>query len=109
SGLIGNDALIVIGNQDGSAWTDLSTNVQGIPITAAGGEQLWDYQRPGMARSYAWAKPIPATPWIIAIEMPHAAVLQPTRRFLLRSIAIAAAVLLIGAAIGWLTTRRITT
>ena len=109
SGLIGNEAMIVIGNQDGSAWTDLSTAVEGIPITAAGGERLWDYQRRGMARSYAWARPIPSTPWIIAIEMPRAAVLQPTRRFLRRSIAIATVVLLIGAAIGWLTTRRITT
>ena len=58
---------------------------------------------------YAWASPIPLTPWVIAIEMPRATVLQPARRFLLRSIAIATAVLLIGAAIGWLTTRRITT
>ena len=109
SGLIGNEASIVIGNQDGSAWTDPSAPVAGIPITAAGGERWWDYERPGEPRSYAWATPIPATPWMIAIEMPRAAVLQPTRRFLMRSLAIATAVLLVGAAIGWLTTRRITT
>jgi signal transduction histidine kinase len=109
SGLIGTDAAILIGNQDGSAWTNLSENVTGVPIAAAGGEQLWEYQRPGMPRSYAWATPVPSTPWIVAIEMPRAAVLQPTQRFLLRSIAIATTVLLIAAAIGWVTTRRITT
>jgi signal transduction histidine kinase len=109
SGLIGNAASIVIGNQDGSAWTDLSDTVGGPPITSSGGARLWEYQRDGLAPMYAWASPIPLTPWLIAIEMPRAAVLQPARRFLLRSIAIATAVLLIGAAIGWLTTRRITT
>jgi signal transduction histidine kinase len=109
SGLIGNASSIVIGNQDGSAWTDLSQPVTGIPITAVGGARLWNYQRAGMPRTFAWAEPIPMTPWIVAIEMPRAAVLAPTERFLLRSIAIATAVLLVAAAIGWMTTRRITT
>jgi signal transduction histidine kinase len=108
-GLIGTEASIAIGNQDGSAWTNLIAGVSGIPITAAGGERLWDYQRPGMPRTFAWAVPIRMTPWIIAIEMPRAAVLQPTQRFLMRSIAIATIVLLVAAVIGWITTRRITT
>ena len=109
SGLIGNAATIVIGNQDGSAWTTLSETVAGPPVPLVGGDHLWEYQRQGMPAVYAWASPIPMTPWIIAIEMPRAVVLRPARRFLWRSIAIATAVLLIGAAIGWLTTRRITT
>jgi signal transduction histidine kinase len=108
SGLIGNEASMMIGNQDGSAWTDLITAVRGIPITAAGGERLWEYQHDGRP-VYAWAAPIPLTPWIIAIEMPRAAVLQPAQRFLYRSLAIAATLLLIAAAIGWVTMRRITT
>ena len=109
TGLIGTDASIVIGNQDGSAWTNLSETVTGIPITAAGGERLWDYQRAGMPRTYAWAAPIALTPWIIAIEMPRAAVLEPTQRFLFRSIVIATTVLLVAVFIGLVTTRRITT
>jgi signal transduction histidine kinase len=109
SGLIGNEASIVIGNQDGSAWTNLIATVHGIPITAAGGERLWEYQLAGRPAVYAWAAPIPLTPWIIAIEMPRAGVLQPAQRFLFRSLAIAAALLLIAAAIGWFTMRRITT
>ena len=108
SGLIGNAASIVIGNQDGSAWTNLSDTVAGPPIVS-GDDRLWEYQRAGMPPLYAWASPIPLTPWIVAVEMPRAAVLQPAQRFLLRSIAIATGVLLIGAAIGWLVTRRITT
>jgi signal transduction histidine kinase len=109
TGLIGNEASILIGNQDGSAWTNLSAPVSGIPITAAGGERLWEYEHNGTPAVYAWAASIPLTPWIIAIEMPRAGVLQPAQRFLVRSLAIATTLLLIAAAIGWLTMRRITT
>ena len=109
SGLIGSDASVVIGNQDGTAWTNLVSPVSGIPITGAGAERLWEYERDGMPRTYAWAATIPATPWIVAVEMPRDAVLAPVQRFLLRSLAIATTVLLIAAAIGLVTTRRITT
>ncbi|MBY0497688.1 MAG: HAMP domain-containing protein [Cyanobacteria bacterium] len=109
SGLIGSEASIVIGNQDGSAWTNLAAPVTGIPITGAGADRLWDYERDGMPRAYAWAVAIPQTPWVIAVEMPRSAVLGPVRRFLMRSLVIATTVLLIAAAIGLVTTRRITT
>ncbi|HEX6163895.1 MAG TPA: ATP-binding protein [Vicinamibacterales bacterium] len=109
SGLIGSEATIAIGNQDGSEWTNLSTPVEGMPITGAGADRLWEYERDGMPRAFAWAATIPATPWMVAIEMPRAAVLGPVRRFLLRSLVIATTVLLIAVAIGLVTTRRITT
>ena len=109
TGLIGNEASIVIGNQNGSAWTNLSQLVTGIPITVSGSEQLWDYQRPGMPPTLAWATPIPQTPWIIAIEFPRATVLVPTQRLLVRSLLIAGVLLVIAAAVGWFVTRRITT
>ena len=109
SGLIGSDASIVIGNQDGSAWTNLSTPVAGMPITASGADRLWEYERDGMPRSFAWAATIPMTPWIVAVEMPRSVVLGPVRRFLLRSLVIATTVLLIAVAIGLVTSRRITT
>ena len=109
SGLIGNAASIVVGNRDGSAWTNLSETIAGPPIVFGDGDRLWEYQRDRLPPVYAWASPIAPTPWIIAVEMPRAVVLQPAQRLLMRSIAIATAVLLIGAAIGWLATRRITT
>jgi signal transduction histidine kinase len=109
SGLIGNEASVVIGNQDGSAWTDLSQPATGIPITAGAAAQLWDYQRSGMPPTFAWATPIPATPWIVAVEFPRAAVLAPAERLRIRSLLIAGVLLVIGAATGWVVTRRITT
>ena len=107
SGFIGSEASILAGNADGSAWTDLSTSVAGVPID--GGGHLWDYQREGMPRTFAWATPIANTPWIVAIEFPRAVVLEPTQRLLWRSLAIASLLLMLSAAIGWAMTRRITT
>ena len=109
SGLIGSEATVVIGNQDGSAWTNLSMPVQGMPITGAGTDRLWEYERDGMPHAFAWAATVPQTPWMIAVEMPRTAVLGPVRRFLMRSLVIATTVLLFAVAIGLLTTRRITT
>lgn len=108
TGLIGNEATMVIGNRDGSAWSDLSATVADIPLR---GEEsrLWEYQRPGRPRTLAWMTPIAQSPWAVAIEFPLDVVLQPSRRFLMRSAAIASALLLIVGTVAWFTSRRITT
>jgi signal transduction histidine kinase len=108
TGLIGSEATMVIGNADGSSWSDLVTTVAQLPIR--GGEsRLWDYQRAGMPRTLAWATPIAQSPWAVAIEFPLDVVLQPSRRFLMRSAAIASTLLLVVGAVAWVTSRRITT
>jgi signal transduction histidine kinase len=108
TGLIGNQATMVIGNADGSTWSDLVTIIRDVPINGSD-SRLWDYQRAGMPRTFAWATPIAATPWAVAIEFPRNVVLEPTQRFLFRSIAIATTLLLLAAALGWVMSRRITT
>jgi signal transduction histidine kinase len=108
TGLIGSEATMVIGNTDGSAWSDLVTTIPDLPIR--GNEsRLWDYRRAGAPRTLAWATPIAQSPWAVAIEFPLDVILQPSRRFLMRSAAIATALLLIVGAAAWVTSRRITT
>jgi signal transduction histidine kinase len=109
TGLIGNQASMLIGNADGSAWSDLATAIPDVPIRGGDRAQLWDYQRAGMPRTFAWATPIAATPWAVAIEFPRDVVLAPSQRFVFRSMAIAITVLLFAAAAGWASTRGITT
>jgi signal transduction histidine kinase len=109
SGLIGSAATIVVGNNDGSAWTDLSTSVSGVPITPDASDRLLEYERAGMPRVFAWARPIDATPWIVAIEFPRAVVLAPADRLGRRVSALAVTLLLIAAVIGWAISMRITT
>ena len=108
TGLIGNEATMVIGNTDGSAWSDLVTPIPDLPIDGTA-PRLWDYRRAGMPRTLAWATPIAQSPWAVAIEFPLDVILEPSRRFLLRSAAIATALLLIVGAVAWITSRRITT
>jgi signal transduction histidine kinase len=108
TGLIGNEATMVIGNADGSVWSDLDAPISGVPIGVAQ-NRMWDYQRPGRPRTFAWATPIAATPWALAIEFPRDVVLQPSRRLIVRSVMIASLLLVATAALGWSVTRRITT
>jgi signal transduction histidine kinase len=108
TGLIGNQVTMVLGNADGTTWSDLVTTIRDLPIVAAE-QRLWDYQRAGMPRTFAWPQPIAATPWAVAIEIPVGAVLEPSRRFVLRSLAIAGVVLLVAILAGWASTRGITT
>ena len=109
SGLIGSEAAIVVGNADGSAWSDLTKAVAGVPIRGDGLDRLWEYERTGRPRSFAWAKAIEATPWIVAIEFPRNVVLAPADRLARRASVIAVILLLIAAAIGWAVSTRVTT
>jgi signal transduction histidine kinase len=109
SGLIGSEAAIVVGNDDGSAWTDLTKPVIGVPITQASVDRLLDYQRAGTPNVFAWARAIDATPWLVAIEFPRDVVLAPADRLVRRASAIALGLLLIAAAIGWALSHRLIT
>jgi len=108
TGLIGNEATMVLGNADGSIWSDLEKPIRDVPIDAGAG-RLWDYQRSGMPHTFAWATPINTTPWAVAIEFPRASVLEPSQRLVTRSILIALALLIVTAAVGWTLTRRLVT
>jgi signal transduction histidine kinase len=108
TGLIGNEATIILGNADGSIWSDLESSTRQLRITANEG-RLWDYRRAGRPRTLAWATPINATPWAVAIEFPRDVVLEPSRRFIARSLLIALVLLIASVTLGWFITRRITT
>jgi signal transduction histidine kinase len=105
--LIGNEASMVIGNADGSVWSDLETIVRDLPINGTEG-RLWEYERAGQPRAFAWATPINATPWAVAIEFPRDVVLAPSQRLVVRSSLIALVLLMVTVAAGWWFTRQIT-
>ena len=69
----------MVGNADGSAWSDLTKPVTGVPIAAGAVDRLLEYERDGMPSTFAWVKPIDATPWLMAIEFPRAVVLDAGR------------------------------
>jgi signal transduction histidine kinase len=108
TGIIGDHATLLIGNADGSMWTDLEKELPDFRL-AVGTPGLAEYQRSGQSSTLAWAKPIAQTPWAVTIEFPRDVVLAPSQRFLMRSAAIATTLLLMVGAVAWLTSRRITT
>ena len=109
SGLIGSEAAIVVGNDNASAWSDLTKPVSGVPIAKDNVDRLLQYRRPGMPNVFAWAHAIDSSPWLVAIEFPREVVLAPADRLVLRASAIAFALLLISAAIGWALSHRLIT
>lgn len=109
AGLIGGQASIVIGNADGSAWTDMSQPIAAPPIDISPMSGLLEYQRPGMPRTLARAEPVPSTPWQVVVEFPRDTVLAPADRLVRGSAVIAFILLSIAAIVGWLLSRLLTT
>jgi PAS domain S-box-containing protein len=94
--LIGNDAVIEIGNQTGGTWTDLSHIVSAPPV---------DVTRRGVARYRAAngerrlgaVSIIRNTPWAVCVEFPESIIVAPAEVFLRRMIAVTLIFLTIGA------------
>ena len=107
SGLVGSDASILVGNRDGSQWTDLSRPVT-IGVSERDGDRLLDYERPGRPRVLARAVPVPETPWMAVVELPFAPVLTPVDRLFRRAIALALTLLAVIAILGWAALRHVT-
>jgi signal transduction histidine kinase len=101
--LIGSDAVILVGNRDGSVWTDFRREVHRPPPS----DSISRYVREGTMRLSASAA-IPGTPWTFAVEFPATSVFAPLRVLLATLLGIAAGVLMVGTLVGWLLSRRIT-
>lgn len=107
SGLIGEDASILVGNADGKLWTDLATVVPGPSFTGKLGVPT-TYTRAAGDSHLGTAVPIKSLNWIVWVDIPTATVLAPANRFL-RDMAIVALVLvLVGGLAALLIGREIT-
>jgi signal transduction histidine kinase len=104
AGLIGTEASLLVGNADGSLWTDLVGVTERPPPRE--GRSL--YERDGRRRRAATAE-LAGTPFYVAVEFPDAEVLGPTTSLLFIFAGLAVAVVALGTLAGWLLSRRITT
>jgi signal transduction histidine kinase len=109
AGLIGDQASVIVGNRDGSAWTDLTAQVSSVPVPVGDGGYLLEYERAGRPRLFAWATPIESTPWMVVVEFPYDVVMTPADRLVRRAAGFAAVLLVLAAIAGWAFSRRITT
>jgi signal transduction histidine kinase len=103
AGLIGKDAALVIGNRDGSVWTDLTKSISHPPIA----ETAQTYERDGR-RWITATRPVATGPWVLAAELPEDAVLAPVHALRWRLFWIGAAIVVIAVLLTERLSRRLT-
>ncbi len=104
SGLVGRGARVLIGNADGSLFSNLERAVH----SAA-------YADPGTAAAYSDVSGVEVlgasvavseTPWMVVVETPRAAALEAATTFTLDSASVGLAFILVGAMLSWFLIRR---
>ncbi|HKN57356.1 MAG TPA: ATP-binding protein [Gemmatimonadaceae bacterium] len=105
--LIGSEASLLIGNADGTVWTDMSKIVRGPTPTTAGKNALI-YNGPDGKPQVGSARRIAHTPWVLWVGLPLSSALAPANQFL-RDMTIAAILLaLVGGFAALLISRQMT-
>jgi PAS domain S-box-containing protein len=94
NGLVGNGAVVKVGNTQGSGWTDL-TNLVDPPPAGIARAGVSAYDTADGQRHIGAMAAIAGTPWSVLIEFPQSVVLAPAQSFLRRMILIALGVVLV--------------
>lgn len=98
--LIGPDTRLLLGNLDGSSWTDLDRQLPPpAALGASGGAS---------AGVVGLALPVPSSPWQLWLEVPTTVALAPLRPFLRQLLWLAFGVVVLGAVAARLVSGRIT-
>jgi len=95
SRLFGMGTRLLLANQSGDVWTDLSQRIPSPHVNLTTGELL-KYQRGSAEPVLAMAKVVPGTPWVVVVESSRAAVYAQTHEFLGRAWVVGALTLLLG-------------
>lgn len=107
TGLIGQDARLLLGNTDGGTWTDLRgpapAPVQDESVTPGAAETVADGER-----RLGIATPVPGTPWLLWVDLPREAALLPARQFLRQLLGMALVLGLAAAAVAYGLSRQVT-
>ena len=104
--LIGPTAVFLLGNQDNSMWTNIERPVAGPSFDPR--------SRTSLIRDTVGGGRIGAVmrmreaPWVVWVGLPMASVLAPVHTLLGKLIVTAAIILLIGAGVAWVASRRVT-
>lgn len=104
--LIGPSSTFLLGDSDGSMWTDLAHRVEGPKFnTRSKRTSVRDTVGGGRL---GYVVQLSSTPWVVWVAMPMSVVLEPAHSLLGRLVLSAVIILIIGAAAAWIVSRRIT-
>jgi len=105
--LIGSNAGLYVGNDQGDVWTDLLRVAPKPPVDVRQAQGVVEYDRPGAGKVLARARPIVGTAWVVLVEFPVATILAPVRLFLRRLGLLMAVLVVVGLGLAWIVGRRI--
>ena len=102
--LLGPRGRMLVGNADGSLWTNFLRPLGPLDLPSGRGSFVDD----GEARM-VYASPIAGTPLLFAVSVPNADLLAPVKGLLWSLVGLGAMVVALGALVGWFVIRRVTT
>lgn len=106
--LLGRNANIIVGNNDGSLWTNLTEIIPNPRLQAEHNPESLEYLSYKGERVIANESGIPGTPWVLVIELSKNLVLRDTKSFLKWVVVFGIILLAIGLAVTWVLSRNIT-
>jgi len=101
SQLVGTNAAIYIGNQDGSLWTDMIKPVSNLSVNTKNVNDFFTYSNAKGDKMIAAAQVIAATNWVILVEFAEKKVLDGVARFLRLLLIIGGLLIVAGILIAW--------
>jgi len=106
SQLLGTDARLIIGNADGSVWTDMRVAVPPPPLSDKN-NSVTEYKAATKKKVIAMVRPIANSQWLVAIELSKNKILDAANLFLFWLIIAGVVILVAGFFIAWLMSRKI--
>ena len=103
-GLVGRGARVLIGNTDGTLFTDLEQPVRNSVHPQPGTSDI--YKDTAGIEMLGAALAVPETPWMVVVESPRAGALEAATRFMFDSATMGVVFVLVGALLSWLLIRR---
>ena len=106
--LLGRNANILVGNRDGSVWTNLISPIPDPRLKAEHKNNSMEYESSRGKHVIAMESPVPGTNWVSVVELSKALILKDTGNFLKWIVIFGIILLVIGLAITWILSRNIT-
>jgi signal transduction histidine kinase len=107
SKLLGEDAVLFVGNRDGSLWTDLREPVKIAVDANDSSETFLNFSVNGQ-KIMATVQGIPHTPWFTMVGFSKKSMLESSNRFLRSTVLIGGLLILLGMLVARYMSRRIT-
>lgn len=106
--LIGSDASLFFGNNDGSLWTDMMHPVPPPPADSLRNGKIIEYSKPKGGQVFAATHQLANTHWTVLVEFSKQKITEAANRFLYWDVLIGIILLIAGIVATWFMSRSIT-